>query len=132
MIDGHNLLPMLKPLIGSDYFKVGQGPNAKGRALLIERVKNLTEMHPLLQADIWFDGPDDQHWSETENLRVWFSGGKGTDRADRRILESLQAEVYRGSQSKRMIVTEDRDLLQKAQECGAIGVSPLEMWAMVY
>jgi hypothetical protein len=132
MIDGHNLLPMLKPLIGSDYFKVGQGPNAKGRALLIERVKNLTEMHPLLQADIWFDGPDDQHWSETENLRVWFSGGKGTDRADRRILESLQAEVYRGSQSTRMIVTEDRDLLQKAQECGAIGVSPLEMWAMVY
>ncbi len=131
MIDGHNLLPKLKPLIGSDYFKVGQGPNAKGRALLIERVKNLTEMHPLLQADIWFDGPDDQNWSETDNLRVWFSGGKGTDRADGRILESLQAAVYRGAQTTRMIVTEDRDLLQKAQERGAIGVSPLEMWAMV-
>lgn len=131
MIDGHNLLPRLKPLIGSDYFKVGQGPNAKARALLIERVKNLTEKHPLLHADIWFDGPDDQHWSETDNLRVWFSGGKGTDRADGRMLESLQAELYRGTETTRMIVTEDRDLLRRAQERGAIGVSPLEMWSMV-
>jgi hypothetical protein len=132
MIDGHNLLHKLKPLIGSDYFSAGQAPNAKARALLINKVRTLTELHPLLHADIWFDGPDDQHWSETDNLRVLFSGGKGTDRADGRILESLQAEVYRGSQSTRMIVTEDRDLLQKAQARGAIGVSPLEMWAMLY
>ena len=132
MIDGHNLLHKLKPLIGSDYFSAGQAPNAKARALLMNKVRNLTELHPLLQADIWFDGPDDQHWSETDNLRVLFSGGKGTDRADSRILESLQAEVYRGSQNTRMIVTEDRDLLQKAQARGAIGVSPLEMWAMLY
>jgi hypothetical protein len=132
MIDGHNLLHKLKPLIGSDYFSAGQAPNAKARALLINKVRALTELHPLLYADIWFDGPDDQHWSETDNLRVLFSGGKGTDRADGRILESLQAEVYRGTQSKRMIVTEDRDLLKKANERGTIGVSPLEMWAMLY
>jgi hypothetical protein len=131
MIDGHNLLPKLKPLIGASYFKVGQGPTAQARALLIERVKTLTALHPLLEADIWFDSPDDQHWSETNNLRVWFSGGKGSDRADGRILESLQSEVYRGTQTTRLVVTEDRDLLLKAQELGAIGVSPLEMWAMV-
>jgi hypothetical protein len=132
MIDGHNLLHKLKPLIGSDYFSAGQAPNAKARALLIDRARSLTELHPLLHADIWFDGPDDCHWSETDNLRVLFSGGKGADRADGRILESLQAEVYRGTQSTSMIVTEDRDLLQKAKERGAIGVSPLEMWAMLY
>lgn len=131
LIDGHNLLPKLKPLIGSSYFKTGQGPTAQARALLIERVKTLTDLHPLLQADIWFDSPDDQHWSETDNLRVWFSGGQGSDRADGRILESLQSEVYRGSQTTRLLVTEDRDLLAQAQGRGAIGVSPLEMWAMV-
>jgi len=131
LIDGHNLLPKLKPLIGANYFKPGQGPNAQARALLIERVKTLTALHPLLQADIWFDGPDDQHWSETDNLRVWFSGGQGSDRADGRILESLQSEVYRGSQTTRLLVTEDRELLVQAQGRGAIGVSPLEMWAMV-
>ena len=130
-IDGHNLLPKLKPLIGSSYFKAGQGPTAQARALLIERVKTLTSLHPLLQADIWFDSPDDQHWSETDNLRVWFSGGKGSNRADDRILESLQSEVYRGTQTTRLVVTEDRELLVQAQARGAIGVSPLEMWAMV-
>jgi hypothetical protein len=131
LIDGHNLLPKLKPLIGAGYFKAGQGPTAQARALLIERVKTLTALHPLLQADIWFDGPDDQHWSETDNLRVWFSGGQGSDRADGRILESLQSDVYRGSQTTRLLVTEDRELLTQAQGKGAIGVSPLEMWAMV-
>jgi hypothetical protein len=131
LIDGHNLLPKLKPLIGASYFKAGQGPTAQARALLIERVKTLTTLHPLLQADIWFDSPDDQHWSETDNLRVWFSGGQGSDRADGRILENLQSEVYRGTQTTRLVVTEDRDLLAQAQGRGAIGVSPLEMWAMV-
>ncbi|MFO0106850.1 MAG: hypothetical protein ACK52H_06205 [Burkholderiales bacterium] len=131
LIDGHNLLPKLKPLIGANYFKPGQGPNAQARALLIERVKTLTALHLLLQADIWFDGPDDQHWSETDNLRVWFSGGKGSDRADGRILESLQSEVYRGTQTTCLVVTEDRELLAQAQGRGAIGVSPLEMWSMV-
>ena len=99
--------------------------------MLIERVKTLTTLQPLLQADIWFDSPDDQHWSETDNLRVWFSGGQGSDRADGRILESLQSEVYRGTQTTRLVVTEDRDLLAQVQARGAIGVSPLEMWAMV-
>lgn len=131
LIDGHNFLPKLKPLIGASYFKAGQGPTAQARALLIERVKTLTDMHPLLEADIWFDGPDDQHWSETDNLRVWFSGGKGSDRADGRILESLQSEVYRGTQTTRLVVTEDRELLAQAQGRGAIGVSPLEMWTML-
>jgi hypothetical protein len=131
LIDGHNLLPKLKPLIGASYFKAAQGPTAQARALLIERVKTLTDLHPLLEVDIWFDSPDDQHWSETDNLRVWFSGGKGSDRADGRILESLQSEVYRGNQTTLLVVTEDRDLLAQAQGRGAIGVSPLEMWAMV-
>ena len=131
LIDGHNLLPKLRPLIGASYFKAGQGPTAQARALLIERVKTLTDLHPLLEADIWFDSPDDQHWSETDNLRVWFSGGQGSDRADGRILESLQSEVYRGAQTTRLVVTEDRDLLTQAQARGAIGVSPLEMWAML-
>jgi hypothetical protein len=131
LIDGHNLLPKLKPLIGASFFKAGQGPTAQARALLIERVKTLTDLHPLLEADIWFDSPDDQHWSETDNLRVWFSGGQGSDRADGRILETLQSEVYRGTQTTRLVVTEDRDLLAQAQARGAIGVSPLEMWAMV-
>ncbi|WP_089962676.1 hypothetical protein [Limnohabitans sp. 2KL-3] len=137
IIDGHNLLPKLKPLIGAEYFSAGQGPNARARALLIERVQRLTELHPLLSADIVFDGPDDQHWSETESLRVWFSGGQGSDRADGRILEALQAQLHLGQRFQGQdvacfVVTEDRDLRLKSQALKAMVVSPLEMWAMVY
>jgi hypothetical protein len=39
--------------------------------------------------------------------------------------------VYRGTSSTRLVVTEDRELLTQAQGKGAIGMSPLEMWAMV-
>ena len=137
IIDGHNLLPKLKPLIGAGYFSEGQGPNARARALLIERVQRLTELHPLLSADIIFDGPDDQHWSETATLRVWFSGGQGSDRADGRILESLQAQRHQGQRFQGedtacFVVTEDRDLRLKCQALKAMVVSPLEMWAMVH
>lgn len=146
IIDGHNLLPKLKPLIGAAYFSQGQGPNARARALLIDRVQQLTELHPLLHADIMFDGPDDQHWSETESLRVWFSGGRGSDRADGRILEALQAHRHQGQGQGQgfqarldvgesvncFVVTEDRDLRLQCQALKAMVVSPLEMWAMVY
>lgn len=137
IIDGHNLLPKLKPLIGAAFFSEGQGPNARARALLIERVRLLTELHPLLCADIVFDGPDDPHWSETESLRVWFSGGQGSDRADGRILEVLQAQRYPCQDGRRaevlcFVVTEDRDLRLKSQALKALVFSPLELWAMVY
>lgn len=132
VIDGHNMLPKLKPLIGAEYFSPTQGPTARARALLVERVKQLTEMHPLVNADILFDGPDDQHWTETDRLRVWFSGGQGADRADGRILEQLQAQRYRGEPVACFVVTEDRDLLIQCKALQAKVVSPLEMWAMVY
>ena len=131
MIDGHNMLPKLKPFIGGQYFSERQGPNSEGRKLLIDRVKLLTDRHPLIQGDIWFDSPIEQDWTETENLRIWFSGGKGADRADTKILDSLQSMKFQNSTEFRFLVTEDRDLLQKGQALKAIGVSPIEMWIML-
>ena len=89
LIDGHNVLPKIKPLIGNDFFSESKGPKAEARNLLIERIKLFTNNHPLIQADVWFDGPIEQDWAESENLRVWFSGGTGEGRADKKILENL-------------------------------------------
>jgi hypothetical protein len=68
---------------------------------------------------------------------VWFSGGLGSDRADGRILEALQAQLHQGQRFQGQdvacfVVTEDRDLRLKSQALKAMVVSPLEMWAMVY
>ena len=131
MIDGHNMLPKIKPFIGGQYFTEGKGPSIAGRKLLIDRVKALTDRHPLIEADVWFDGPIKEDWTETENLRVWFSGGKGSDRADKKILEGLQSLDFLNKNEFRFLVTEDRDLLHKARALKVIGVSPIEMWSML-
>ena len=131
MIDGHNMLPKIKPLIGGQYFTEGKGPSIAGRKLLIDRVRALTNRHPLIEADVWFDGPIEEDWTETENLRVWFSGGKGSDRADKKILEGLESLDFLNKNEFRFLVTEDRDLLHKAKALKAVGVSPIEMWSML-
>lgn len=109
----------------------GQGPSIAGRKLLIDRVRALTDRHPLIEADVWFDGPIEEDWTETENFRVWFSGGKGSDRADKKILEGLESLDFLNKNEFRFLVTEDRDLLHKAKALKAVGVSPIEMWIML-
>jgi len=131
LIDGHNVLPKIKPLIGNDFFSKSKGPKAEARNLLIERIKLFTNNHPLIQADVWFDGPKEQDWTESENLRVWFSGGTGEGRADEKILENLKSFDYRKSSELIFLVTEDKDLLAKGRELLAVEMSPIEMWTLV-
>ena len=131
MIDGHNMLPKIKPLIGGQYFTEGKGPSIAGRKLLIDRVRALTDRHPLIEADVWFDGPIEEDWSESENLRIWFSGGKGLNRADNKILDTLQSYQLQDKQSICILVTDDQDLLIKGQKLGAINSSNLEMWILL-
>ena len=131
MIDGHNMLPKIKPLIGGQHFTEGKGPSIAGRKLLIDRVRALTDRHPLIEADVWFDGPIEEDWSESENLRIWFSGGKGLNRADNKILDTLQSYQLQDKQSICILVTDDQDLLIKGQKLGAINSSNLEMWILL-
>lgn len=130
-IDGHNVLPKIKHLIGNHLFTENKGPNAEARNLLIKQMKLLTSIHPLIQADIWFDSPKENEWTEGENLRVWFSGGTGADRADKKILENLQSFAYRNSEELIFLATEDNDLITKGRNLNAIQISPMELWAIV-
>ena len=131
MIDGHNMLPKIKPFIGGQFFSEGQGPTTEGRKLLIDRVRTLTDRQPLIEADVWFDGPVPEDWTETANLRIWYSGGKGSDRADKKILEGLQSLDFQNKNEFRFLVTEDRDLLHKAKALKTVGISAIEMWIML-
>ncbi len=128
LIDGHNLLHKVRPFIASEYFDTINGPNAKARAYLIEKLSNLVDLHPNINCELWFDGPIDTYWQETEGLKVLFSGGQGSNRADARILESLYGLSYRGLKADYIVVTDDRDILKKSQETNAAGMSPIEFW----
>ncbi len=128
LVDGHNLLHKVKPFIGGQYFDPVTGPNALARAYLIEKLRVLIDLHPNINCELWFDGPEDTLWRETDRFKVLFSGGQGANRADARILESLHGLTYRGVGSEYIVVSDDRDVVKKSQAANAVGMSPVEFW----
>jgi len=130
LVDGHNFLFTLRPLLPSHNFSAGV-PNKSGRTFLISLLDRLSQAHPLLDIDIWFDGPDEESWTVSKSLRVWFSGGTGQNRADEKILESLKALEYQGSDAMTMVISDDGDLQIKAKKLKAVGLSNLEAWSIL-
>ena len=128
LVDGHNLLHKIKPFIDGRYFDSVAGPNALARSFLTDKLRNLVDLHPNINCELWFDGPEDTLWRETDRFKVHFSGGQGANRADARILESLQGLTYRGSRSEYIVVSDDRDIVKKSEAANAVGMSTLEFW----
>ena len=128
LIDGHNLLHKIRALIDPIYFDSKSGPNKLARNLLIGKLRDLVESQPSINCELWFDGPEDTDWRENENLRVLFSGGTGDNRADSRIIESLNSLAYRRIEGEIFVVSDDGGVLNKSKEFKGIGVSPVEFW----
>ena len=128
LIDGHNLLHKIRALIDPIYLDSKSGPNKLARNLLIGKLRDLVESQPSINCELWFDGPEDTDWRENENLRVLFSGGTGDNRADSRIIESLNSLAYRRIEGEIFVVSDDGGVLNKSKEFKGIGVSPVEFW----
>jgi hypothetical protein len=128
LVDGHNLLHKIKPFIDGRYFDSVAGPNALARSFLTDKLRNLVDLHPSINCELWFDGPEETLWTETDRFKVHFSGGRGANRADARILESLHGLTYRGTRSEYIVVSDDRDIVKKSEDANAVGMSPVEFW----
>jgi hypothetical protein len=128
LIDGHNLLHKIRALIDPIHFDTKSGPNRLARNLLIGKLRDLVESQPSINCELWFDGPEDTEWRENDNLRVLFSGGTGDNRADSRIIESLNSLAYRRIEGEIFVVSDDGGVLNKSKEFKGIGVSPVEFW----
>ena len=132
LVDGHNFLFKVRPFVSTEHYTAAGVPNEKARSLLVGLLEHLCEVHPLVEIDVWFDGPIEENWTVTKGLRVWFSGGTGKNRADERILESLKALEYQGASTVSMVVSDDGDLLVKAKKLNAVGLSNLEAWTVLH
>ena len=132
LVDGHNFLFKVRPFVSPENYTAAGVPNEKARSLLVGLFEHLCEAHPLVEIDVWFDGPIEENWTVTKGLRVWFSGGTGKNRADEKIIESLKALEYQGAGSVTMVVSDDGDLLAKAKKLNAVGLSNLEAWAVLH
>lgn len=125
VVDGHNVLHKLPTLFRSDY-EAGQ-PGAKARKALESRLLGLCSKYPTLSVQLWFDGPVVEERALTSNLRVRFSGGVGSDRADRQIASYLQHLQASASQDLRLVASADAEVANCGTISGAAVLEPVEL-----
>jgi predicted RNA-binding protein with PIN domain len=125
LVDGHNVLYGLPELFAAHYEK--GHPGLRARQHLISRLDSLSQLHPMLAVDLWFDGEAATDQNQGRNFRVRYSGGKGANRADAQIVAHLQ---YLGGATPDqfcVVVTADREVAVAAEGCGALIIAPQEL-----
>ncbi len=127
-IDGHNVLFDLQDIFGQ-YFVDGF-PGTRART---EFGKSLTRIFDKPGADVllYFDGDDPKQHSLSDQVRVFYSGGKGEHRADEAILKHLMAFNQSVPPGPICLVTRDADFARQAREMGVIIMRPEEFAASV-
>ncbi|MEK9812319.1 MAG: hypothetical protein VW440_04650 [Bordetella sp.] len=88
IVDGHNLLFRLSILF-FQWFEDGR-PSLEAREQLTQRLLQRVMDYKSLRIELWFDGDEESSTKLHERLQVNYSGGRGKDRADRRIISSLR------------------------------------------
>jgi len=124
VVDGHNVLHKLPTLFRPDY-EAGL-PGAKARKALESRLLGLCSKYPTLSVQLWFDGPVVEERAVTSNLRVRFSGGTGSDRADQQIAAYLMHLQATYSHQMRAVVSADGAVAGCANSSGALVLHPIE------
>jgi hypothetical protein len=125
VVDGHNTLFQLESIFGSS-FENG-APGGKSRRLLGERLLALSALHPSLLVELWFDGNEPSDIAIGDRVTVHYSGGKGPDRADKRIIEYFKFLSIKKPHICSVLVTADQSESAQAQENGAKVIAPYEL-----
>lgn len=148
IVDGHNVLHLL-PTIFRPHYDQRDQPTASARKALADRLLHLASRMPTLQVELWFDGPAQDTRTLSDRVRLHFSGGSGSDRADRSIVAQVRhlmapgldvrpagsdgsvaaRQVISGSGATRgvFVVTADGDVRHEAHALGASVLLPVEL-----
>jgi predicted RNA-binding protein with PIN domain len=124
-VDGHNTLFQLESLFGSS-FENG-APRRKSRQLLGEHLVALAKAYPSLVVELWFDSDEPSDIAIDDRVTVHYSGGKGPDRADKRIIEYFKFLSIKKPYSCCVLVTADQSESAQAQANGAKVIAPYEL-----
>lgn len=125
VVDGHNLLFRLPALFRAHYER--GLPGARARDALERMLVGLAERNPGLAVHLWFDSETLADRSASPSVRVHFSGGDGTDRADRRIDAYLAHLNQASPDTPRAVVSADRAVADGARAAGAMVMTPGEL-----
>ncbi len=121
LVDGHNTLFSLQ----ARYFAspTHSQPNAAARERLVTDWVRVVADRPTARVWIVFDGPEASERSAAENVRVSYSGGTGTDRADAVLAQTVRFFRQAGAQTI-ILVSNDGALVAEACRLGALVLPP--------
>ncbi len=125
VVDGHNVLFTL-PALFRPFFENGN-PGGRAREALEQRLAALAKRHPRLDIQLWFDGGTVSERTVLDNMRVRFSGGSGSNRADGQVLAFLHHLHTASPDLARAVVTADQDEARAAERSGAMVMAPEEL-----
>lgn len=125
VVDGHNVL-YTQTADFKPWYEQGQ-PGARARERLVQQLLILAQRHPNLMVDLWFDGPILADSNRATNVRVHYSGGQGSDRADIQIVAHLRHLQAQPQPTLRVLVTQDHAEAMQAEEAGALLLAPAEL-----
>ena len=129
MIDGHNMLFGLPTRYSPERGKALS--DAAKRERLVADVVRVTAPNPAVRAWIIFDGPTRSDTQAAPNVRVTYSGGKGEHRADGVILDNLKFFRTSDPEMRVFMVSNDKDLRDKAHRLGACNIEVLDFGAFL-
>jgi hypothetical protein len=113
VVDGHNLLFRLSVLF-LQWFEEGR-PSLEAREQLTQRLLDQVVHYESLHIDLWFDGDEASCCDRHARLKVSYSGGKGKDRADRKIIAMLR-EASPTPRPLTFVVTDDLGLARRIRK----------------
>lgn len=129
LLDGHNVLFSLPDLFGS--LDAAGNHTDSSRLALSDFLVQITRNIPECQVRLFYDGPQYSEISASPNVKVFYSGGEGDNRADEAICSMLDYKCWKGNDTPVLLTTDDRGLSQQAENRGASIMSINEFFAVV-
>ncbi|MFC2156884.1 NYN domain-containing protein [Acidobacteriota bacterium] len=118
LLDGYNIIGRLENVF--EKWSADYEAGKFARKDLTHRINANTLKSPNLEITLFFDSPHPEEKVVRQGFKIIFSGGgTGKNRADDKIVQYLKSPEIQDTQKNRILVTDDRELRQRAEHEGA-------------
>jgi len=127
ILDGWNIILGARPksIAGSVDFNA---PRIRDRDALMSEAIQYADAHQDTFVWIVYDGAEESAAMSAPRVRISYTGGEGSQRADRLIIDFLRMLSLSGQAVHAILVTADRDLGRAAEKLKAKVIPPYEFF----
>ena len=118
LLDGYNIIGRLENVF--ENWSVDYEAGKFARKDLTHRINAYRLKSPNLEISLFFDSPNPEEKVVREGFKIIYSGGgTGKNRADDSIVQCLKSPEIQSRSKNRILVTDDKELRQRAENEGA-------------